>query len=440
MPSNVSKFIIFSFLLALIACTKSDCPPTTSTKLISLCPLKADYEFNGNTNDTSSYGIIAINYGATLATNRFGNTNSAYSFNGTSNYILADTNNRGITNRVTVSAWIRTTSAAVMAIVEKYHWEQDHGYGIAIQNNKAQFSGRDGSGVFYAVQSQVSVNDGQWHLITGVYRGTQWEIWVDGLLSNTLVTGNTTGQLANIEPLSIGIDYDSKSIYFNGEIDEVKLWNCALDAVAIAEIYNEPDISFDSVTISGSAIKSSEVRLESPATNLSGTSCLAIWTTTVNSIIPIPGIGFPDIGRSFIQFDYSKVPSGANISSATLYLYADTAQVIVGNIKGATQLSRPNNWVINALTSPWNTSTITWNNQPSYDTTQILHIPATSSPFQNYTVDITSIVQHELSNPSSNYGIVMLLAKEIPLDTVGLAFYNGNGPAGHQPKLVIKYK
>ncbi len=201
------------------------------------CPTIADYEFNGNTNDASSYNITATNEGATLAPDRFGNPNSAYSFNGTSNYITADTNNRGVTNRVTVSAWIQTTSAATMAIAEKYRWEQDRGYSIAAINNKAQFSGRDGSGEFYEIQSKVSVNDGQWHLITGVYRGTQWEIWVDGVLENTLVTGNTTGQLANPEPLSIGINYDSKSIYFNGRIDEVKLWSCALDSAAIISMY-----------------------------------------------------------------------------------------------------------------------------------------------------------------------------------------------------------
>jgi hypothetical protein len=49
--------------------------------------LVRNYPFNGNANDVSpnlSHGTV---YGATLTTDRFGNPNSAYSFNGISDYI-----------------------------------------------------------------------------------------------------------------------------------------------------------------------------------------------------------------------------------------------------------------------------------------------------------------------------------------------------------------
>lgn len=401
---------------------------------ICQCSIVADYEFTGNTNDASSYNLTATDVGATLVPDRFGNPNSAYSFNGTSNYIIADTNNRGVTNRVTVSAWIQTTSTATMGIAEKYRWEQDRGYSIAVINNKAQFSGRDGSGEFYEIQSQVSVNDGQWHLITGVYRGAQWELWVDGVLENKLVTGNTAGQLANPEPLSIGIDYDSKTIYFDGGIDEVKLWNCALDSATIASMYSKPPVlSGDTATIAltGDQITSVEVRMgQYSNTNLSYTVCLAVWAITVNSQ--------DDIGRSFLQFDYSGVPSNATtITKATLYLYSDTTQPEVGNIPGATQYSGSNNWEIYRATSAWSGSTITWNNQPSSDTIDHINMPATTSAFENYTVDLTKIVQSEINNPSSAYGIVLQQALESPYR--GLAFLNANGPTALQPKLVIQY-
>ena len=43
------------------------------------------WPFTGNANDVSGNGNNGTNNGATLTTDRFGNANSAYSFNGTSN-------------------------------------------------------------------------------------------------------------------------------------------------------------------------------------------------------------------------------------------------------------------------------------------------------------------------------------------------------------------
>ncbi|MBK8496097.1 MAG: LamG domain-containing protein [Chitinophagaceae bacterium] len=45
--------------------------------------MTAYYPFNGNANDESGNGINPVYNGATLTTDRFGNTNSAYYFNGT---------------------------------------------------------------------------------------------------------------------------------------------------------------------------------------------------------------------------------------------------------------------------------------------------------------------------------------------------------------------
>ena len=52
---------------------------STTTKLL--------LHLNGNSNDSSGNGNNGTVYGATLTTDRFGNANSANSFNGTNNYI-----------------------------------------------------------------------------------------------------------------------------------------------------------------------------------------------------------------------------------------------------------------------------------------------------------------------------------------------------------------
>ena len=45
------------------------------------------WPFNGNANDQSGNGNNGVVNGVSLTTDRFGNTNSAYSFDGNSNYI-----------------------------------------------------------------------------------------------------------------------------------------------------------------------------------------------------------------------------------------------------------------------------------------------------------------------------------------------------------------
>lgn len=49
--------------------------------------LVAYYPFNGNANDESGNGNNGIIHGATLTTDRCGKTDSAYYFNGISNFI-----------------------------------------------------------------------------------------------------------------------------------------------------------------------------------------------------------------------------------------------------------------------------------------------------------------------------------------------------------------
>ncbi len=68
--------------------------------------LVAYYPFNGNANDESGHGMDGVVYGATLTADRFGITNSAYSFNGTSAYIKT-VNTLPDMQSASASCWIR---------------------------------------------------------------------------------------------------------------------------------------------------------------------------------------------------------------------------------------------------------------------------------------------------------------------------------------------
>src|ERR1019366_3185308 len=86
--------------------------------------LVAYYPFNGNANDASGNGNNGTVYGAILTTDRFGNSNSAYSFDGASSYIEVPSNASLLfSNQLTISAWIKWVSfpGSQFSIVSKIY-------------------------------------------------------------------------------------------------------------------------------------------------------------------------------------------------------------------------------------------------------------------------------------------------------------------------------
>ena len=84
----------------------------------------AYYPFNGNANDTSGNDNHSIVQGASLAVDRFGNPDSAYSFDGVNDRIRVTNPSDGSLDfgadqSFTLSAWVKTTSMLSSEIIEK---------------------------------------------------------------------------------------------------------------------------------------------------------------------------------------------------------------------------------------------------------------------------------------------------------------------------------
>ena len=78
----------------------------------------------------------------------------------------------------------------------------------------------------HLVEGRVGVSDGQWHHIAGVYDGRRISLYVDGKLDlSTYASGKIP---ANEYPLYIGENSETRGRYWNGLIDDVRLYNCAL--------------------------------------------------------------------------------------------------------------------------------------------------------------------------------------------------------------------
>ncbi len=111
------------------------------------------------------------------------------------------------------------------------------GYALAIQAN-ANISFLGG----YPVNPSAKVNsysddvtDLKWHHITGVRSGNTFYTYTDGILSNTDNSWTNWNGTFNDLTQDLYIGYWNNYNYFNGQIDEVRIWSDARSAAEIQE-------------------------------------------------------------------------------------------------------------------------------------------------------------------------------------------------------------
>jgi gliding motility-associated-like protein len=171
--------------------------------------------------------LLFVSVSSLSAQNQVGSGKSLQ-FNGFNSFIDLGTNNRNITNKVTVEAWIKTSDSKYQWIVGKYNNSEDKGYHLLTSGGKAALAGREGSGTYrISGYSTTFINDGNWHHIAGVVNQNVWQIWIDGRLENSASNGSTNPILGSSAPLTIGNYALIPDLYFNGEIDDVRIWNTA---------------------------------------------------------------------------------------------------------------------------------------------------------------------------------------------------------------------
>jgi len=143
--------------------------------------------------------------------------------------------------------------------------------------------------------------------------------------------------------------------------------------------------------------------------------------------------------RSLFKWDLSSIPTGATITGATLYLYAN-ANSINGNpgnpdYNGGSGTANAA-W-LQRVTSSWAPGTTGWGNQPAVSTSDQIALPQSTYSTQDYTVDVTNFVSQWVANPASNYGMMLQLQNEVHYNS--LIFGGPAAPDAIQPVLQICY-
>jgi hypothetical protein len=159
-------------------------------------------------------------------------------FNGSSTLITCGTGNRGVSNRVTIESWIRTSSFNNQWVLGKYsdQFGEEKGYCLATWNGLAIAAGRAKVGTYLTSGfSTTRVDDNRWHHLAAVIDNNIWNIYVDGVLESSVTYSYAAADLTNSQPMVVGEYFNARSRPFTGEIDELRVWNTARTESQIRE-------------------------------------------------------------------------------------------------------------------------------------------------------------------------------------------------------------
>lgn len=162
---------------------------------------------------------------------------NSLSLAGTS-YLDGGTSNRTITNQVTVEAWVKTTNANYQWIVGKYldGFSEDKGFQLIMINGQVYCNGRIHVGSYLSSgASTTQVNDGRWHHVAGTSDGNVWRVYVDGVLENSATLGYGQADFTSSIALTVGNYLAQNGYFFQGEIDEVRVWRTVRTAAEVQQ-------------------------------------------------------------------------------------------------------------------------------------------------------------------------------------------------------------
>lgn len=216
--------------------------------------LVAYYPFCGNANDQSGHGYDGTVNGATLTTDRFGNPNSAYSFDGVSNYITVP-NSTGLSSftDITISGWVNISqfpsssiSNGLAGLVTKWYGSGSCGgvtdnYACYLRSNNQLLGGTNQYRTYpNMLQTPSNLTSSNWyHFIMVHNSATGGSFYINGVLVSTYAT---TGSLcASTNPLYIGCDNGLGTLnrFLNGKLDDIGIWNRALTTQEVTQLYNQ---------------------------------------------------------------------------------------------------------------------------------------------------------------------------------------------------------
>lgn len=237
------------------------------------------WPFNGNANDESGIGNNGTADGATLTSDRFGNVNKAYNFDGLNDVINLPLNSGQIANssQFTIQYWILPdgTISTSQTVFANWDSEPNVPFGTPVGFISGFNGDNSGYNIYtgyvnnFGVGSNSNINFSNWNHVIIVFDGSQTlvqdrqKVFLNGILqSNNFFCQNCSNNI----PQTIGNIYNHTTIggryvgpqnilseKFKGNIDDIGIWNRALTQEEITNLYNANQC-FNLITVTDTLI------------------------------------------------------------------------------------------------------------------------------------------------------------------------------------------
>lgn len=191
---------------------------------------------------------ITVNAAAPMAT--------ALSFNGSSQYVTFGPADALGASTLTLEVWFKRASAGVATstgsggvtaepLLTKGRAEQeasnvDMNYFLGIDGTRrvlvADFED-SATGANHPILGTTAILDDLWYHAAATYDGTTWRLYLNGALEAQTTVGGFTPRSDSIQHAALASALDSSGAaagFFNGTIDEARIWNIARTAAQIA--------------------------------------------------------------------------------------------------------------------------------------------------------------------------------------------------------------
>jgi len=193
------------------------------------------WPFNGNANDESGNGNNGTVNGATLTQDRFGNSNMAYSFDGVDDLIEVLHNpifDFGVNPNFSISLWINKHVSNSGGIICK--GEPNDGFNWDGWN----FINDDFQTGYPCLGNNCPGTLSIWNNYSIIIANGLIQIYINNSLSYQYsCTELLVSNISTINNLFFGVDRDGNNFY-SGKIDDIGIWNRALTACEIQDLYH----------------------------------------------------------------------------------------------------------------------------------------------------------------------------------------------------------
>ena len=203
-----------------------------TTSAVFVPQIIAEYDFDNTYNNILGGNPFTANAGTSFVTGRNGITNGALNINSTGSTATITGLPYGNSPR-TITFWAKVN-------VMRSDYNMTFRYGQFSNSNAMGGSFKGDNAMFLGYNNNLTVANsnvaGTWYYFTYTYDGTTAKIYKNGVLAGSGAYAWNT--LNNSAMFSLGTGVGGE-LWFNGAIDELKIYNYAISATEVGYLYND---------------------------------------------------------------------------------------------------------------------------------------------------------------------------------------------------------